>query len=440
MDNPRVFMDIRIGTKPAGRMVFELFADTTPKTVENFRCLCTGEKGKGKKTGKPLHYKNTIFHRVIGGFMAQGGDFSKFNGTGGESIYGGEFEDENFIRKHIGPGMLSMANAGPNTNGSQFFITFRSAPHLNGKHCVFGRLVDGLSLLRDIEVLRCGQGNKPIQEVCITNCGMESAFAATEEKETAKKPAADNRANDEEIELSDDSSSDDDSDDEDEEDEKDEENKPAAQAPVPTFANPRQQKLFELRLRLNKCRKSNHREVVAERKRLSSTNSSKEVRKEWLAKRENWKAELEAQGENPEHGFLHETAESAGKKIKKKNKKRANQAAFGWNVFNQDAKYKAYKKRLKSITQTANTDFRDVNSLDFAQDVQPSPEQIQGMVDELEACDKRRQNYSRRRPVYEGQDITHINERNRVFNKKAARAFDKYTKEIRANLERGTAL
>jgi cyclophilin family peptidyl-prolyl cis-trans isomerase len=130
MAHSKVFFDIQIGSQNPGRIEFELFANT-PKTSENFRALCTGEKGIGK-SGKPLHYKGCPFHRVITGFMAQGGDFTARNGTGGESIYGTKFEDENFINKHTGPGLLSMANAGKNTNGSQFFITFDAFPHLDG--------------------------------------------------------------------------------------------------------------------------------------------------------------------------------------------------------------------------------------------------------------------------------------------------------------------
>ncbi|PKI63622.1 hypothetical protein CRG98_016005 [Punica granatum] len=137
--NPLVFLDISIDEDPVERIVIELFADVVPKTAENFRALCTGEKGVGSTTGKPLHYKGTHFHRIIKGFMAQGGDFSKGNGmlfqpngTGGESIYGGKFSDENFKMAHDGPGLLSLANSGPNTNGSQFFITFKRIPHLDG--------------------------------------------------------------------------------------------------------------------------------------------------------------------------------------------------------------------------------------------------------------------------------------------------------------------
>ena len=132
----KVFFDITIAGQAAGRITMELSLNT-PETSENFRCLCTGEKGKGG-SGKPLHFKDSIFHRVIPGFMAQGGDFTHGNGRGGESIYGDKFRDENFNHVHATRGILSMANAGKNTNGSQFFLCFGATPHLNGAHVVFG--------------------------------------------------------------------------------------------------------------------------------------------------------------------------------------------------------------------------------------------------------------------------------------------------------------
>ncbi len=169
MANPLVFFDITIGGAPAGRVTFELYADVVPKTADNFRALCTGEKGLGQ-SGKPLHFKGSAFHRIIPGFMCQGGDFTRGNGTGGESIYGEKFADENFQLKHGGAGTLSMANAGPNTNGSQFFICTADTSWLDGKHVVFGRVTDGLDVVKQMEAVgsRGGQTSKP---VVIADCG-----------------------------------------------------------------------------------------------------------------------------------------------------------------------------------------------------------------------------------------------------------------------------
>ena len=156
----RVFFDISIGGVPAGKVVFELYNDVVPKTAENFRALCTGEKGEGS-AGKKLHYKGSAFHRVIKSFMIQGGDFTAGNGTGGESIYGEKFEDENFDLKHDKPFLLSMANAGPATNGSQFFVTTVPTPHLDGKHVVFGEVIAGKSVVRQVENTPTGANDKP---------------------------------------------------------------------------------------------------------------------------------------------------------------------------------------------------------------------------------------------------------------------------------------
>ncbi|VDM08557.1 unnamed protein product [Wuchereria bancrofti] len=164
-----VFFDIIINGKASGRIIMELFNDIVPKTAENFRCLCTGEKGMGK-LGKPLHYKNCKFHRVIPEFMCQGGDFTNGDGTGGESIYGETFPDENFIEKHTGPGILSMANAGPNTNGSQFFLCTNKTDWLDGKHVVFGKVIEGMEVVKKIEAVGSEDG-KTSQEVVIVNCG-----------------------------------------------------------------------------------------------------------------------------------------------------------------------------------------------------------------------------------------------------------------------------
>ncbi|KAL8645800.1 MAG: hypothetical protein Q9226_007135 [Calogaya cf. arnoldii] len=196
----RVFFDIEIGQKKEGRVTFELVSRSialhqefalkahsmmtvvVPKTAENFRALCTGEKGTGN-SGKPLSYKGSTFHRVIKGFMIQGGDFTAGNGTGGESIYGEKFEDENFKLKHNKPLLLSMANAGPGTNGSQFFVTTVPTPHLDGKHVVFGEVLDGKGIIRKIENLKT-QSDKPVHAVTIADCGQLSGDEAATPKKT----------------------------------------------------------------------------------------------------------------------------------------------------------------------------------------------------------------------------------------------------------------
>ena len=165
MANPQVYFDITIDGKPAGRITFELFADVVPKTAENFRALCVGHEA-GTYAGSP-------FHRVIPQFMLQGGDFTNHNGTGGRSIYGNKFADENFQLKHDRPGLLSMANAGPNTNGSQFFVTTVVTSWLDGKHVVFGKVTDGMDLVRKIEGLGSANG-KTSAKIAIAKSGQLS--------------------------------------------------------------------------------------------------------------------------------------------------------------------------------------------------------------------------------------------------------------------------
>jgi len=167
--NPIVVFDMTIGGEPAGRIEMTLRADVVPKTAENFRALCTGEKGMGS-SGKPLHFKGSAFHRVINNFMCQGGDFTRGNGTGGESIYGAKFADENFTLKHTGPGTLSMANAGPGTNGSQFFLCTVKTDWLDGKHVVFGNVTKGLDVVKAIEAVG-SQSGKTSKPVVIADCG-----------------------------------------------------------------------------------------------------------------------------------------------------------------------------------------------------------------------------------------------------------------------------
>ncbi|KAG8768012.1 hypothetical protein FRC20_011878 [Serendipita sp. 405] len=168
---PRVFMDIAVDGSPVGRVIFQLFADIVPKTSENFRALCTGERGKSLTSGQTLYYKNSIFHRVIPEFMIQGGDFTKKNGTGGESIYGAPFPDEDFSLPVDSAGLLVMANRGPHTNSSQFFITLAPAEHLNGKHVVFGKVVRGMEVVKAIEEIQTDAKDNPLKKVEVVGCG-----------------------------------------------------------------------------------------------------------------------------------------------------------------------------------------------------------------------------------------------------------------------------
>ena len=162
MSNPQVFFDMSLDGEPVGRITMELAADVVPKTAENFRALCTGEKGFG--------YKGSTFHRVIPDFMCQGGDFTNHNGTGGKSIYGDRFEDENFDLKHTGKGVLPMANAGPGTNGSQFFLCTAVTTWLDGQHVVFGKVVGGLDVLDRVEAVGSQDGTTSAK-VTIEDCG-----------------------------------------------------------------------------------------------------------------------------------------------------------------------------------------------------------------------------------------------------------------------------
>ncbi|KAK9068352.1 hypothetical protein SSX86_012463 [Deinandra increscens subsp. villosa] len=190
--SPLVYFDVSIDGDPVERMVFELFSDIVPKTAENFRALCTGEKGSSQKTGKPLHYKGSFFHRIVKGSFAQGGDFLKRDGSYGESIYGGKFPDESSKLKHDAPGLLTMAIADRDSRGSLFNLTFAANRHLDRKYIIFGKLVQGVDVLKKIENVGDGDG-RPTVTVKIIYCGelSEGENQSSDKKMVSKKTGKD---------------------------------------------------------------------------------------------------------------------------------------------------------------------------------------------------------------------------------------------------------
>uniref|UniRef100_A0A096M6N0 peptidylprolyl isomerase n=1 Tax=Poecilia formosa TaxID=48698 RepID=A0A096M6N0_POEFO len=202
-DRPQCYFDVELNREPVGRIVFQLFSDVCPKTSKNFLCLCTGEKGTGKVTRKKLCYKGSTFHRVVKNFMIQGGDFTEGTGRGGESIYGGYFEDENFILKHDKAFLLSMANRGKNTNGSQFFITTKMAPHLDGVHVVFGLVISGFEVIKKIEGLKTDSASRPYADVRVVDCGQLITKSANDVLEGKRKRTSSINSNDSNFSSSD---------------------------------------------------------------------------------------------------------------------------------------------------------------------------------------------------------------------------------------------
>lgn len=529
-DNPRVFLDVQIGNESIGRLVIVLFASLVPQTAENFRALCTGEKGISSR-GTRLHLKGSPFHRIIPGFMCQGGDITAGDGTGGESIYGETFADENLKVKHTKRGLLSMANAGPNTNGSQFFITFDATPWLDGKHVVFGQVVEGDSVVQAIEAVGSRSG-RPSAQVRISECGelqsrrqlltklrtqreeekslgvdrtivdldaeakqrlkrlreKSSSSSSQPFPETAQEvlqrleqsdtlagkggvdlepPSLEGQAQAQAQERGPLLPSGTTEADRDEEIGQPSTLPPSIETATGASADknnlekmgPRARKLFELQAKMKQARKANETATVMTEKRKSAsastsgsggvaaadTNaSSKQWYEEKLRKREE---ELKRLGLPAEKAYLLDSAETAEALRKKKHK---SGAPAGIDAFNQATLYRAYERRADAIkpdlaayeaAKSADPEFyRAGDSLVYGGDGKCAREDVDRMVEELNERKKKASDFSRRRRFDPTRDVDYINERNAHFNKKIERAFGAHTKEIKANLERGTAL
>ncbi|CAG9460468.1 unnamed protein product [Pedinophyceae sp. YPF-701] len=493
MELPRAFFEVSTGSELVGRVVFELRPDVAPRTCANFLALCAGDKGEGV-SGKRLSYQGTPFHRVIPRFMIQGGDFECGDGTGGESIYGRTFEDESFQLRHDSAGVLSMANAGPDTNGSQFFITLDPAPYLDGKHVVFGRVVEGLGVCKKIESWGSKSG-KPQKLAVISRCGVlqdeQSAIAAKlkAEMEEERKYRSDpigldvdsealkrlgavggeggqeqptaNRATREtqgrsrdapgavrasdtpaEGDQADRMASPSKSDDDAEIDLAD----PAALEKL----NPRQRRLFSIKQRMGEARAMNHKAAVTEVQRESKPkhdpHESDEAKYRWyLEKKKRHAKELQDSGLGEAQAHRLVTAENAEKLYQKKQK---TGALSGAEIFTTKAGYKAHERRTANapvaLEEYEAAKARGENVLRagdaLVQHEEVPAENVDRMVAELENQQARREQFRRRRAHRESRDVDAISDRNKTFNRKLQRVFGQYVEETKNNLERGTAL
>ena len=464
---PRVFLDLALGREPIGRVTIELRADVVPKTCENFRALCTGERGRSARTGTPLTYKGSTFHRVIPNFMCQGGDFTKGDGTGGESIYGETFRDENFTLRHQGAGTVSMANAGPNTNGSQFFVCTGDTSWLDGKHVVFGSVVGGMDVVRRVEA--CGtKSGKTRETVKIVDCGEIPPELIGEEeltevgkeilaRERAERRLAEKEARQVDGENADAASA-----------RRLRETAEAAEAkavdvvadePEPAYdalagdptagMSAKKRKLFELRLKLNEGRKKNQAAVVDEKKRTDAPEeyAAAQKRKAREASAKSRTDNMVKQGISPTAYHLTATMEQANRqKGKKKQVYDPNNAG----QFSAQRQYANYEKELERSNATVDMvayeaqknstpDFyRGADSIYHGTN-KPSQAAIDRLAESV-ANAQRKKAEAYEKKTHAAKDVDGINIRNERFNRLLAKSYDKYSKEIKANLERGTAL
>jgi peptidyl-prolyl isomerase G (cyclophilin G) len=508
MSSTKVFFDIIIGSTAVGRIIFELFKDITPKTAENFRGLCTGEYGYGKFHKRKLHYKGSRFHKIVEDQYIQGGDFVYGNGSGGESIYGEYFKDENFQRRHACAGLLSMANKGRNSNSSQFLITVKPCPHLDGKNVVFGQVVDGMDIVRQISKLPTDFNQRPKVKIFIFDCGdfdtrrihliedpfketMEAILAdrrkiekvkimgpeeAEEYKKTKKKSAfnilqeyssgeenegesenkslknrnilkldegdkeidlketgEDNLEYDEEEQIEGES----DQEEYDEEDEEEEENE-TLQIIQSKLGESGLKKYLELKSKINEVTNLNMKAVQEENKKSQDPEwERKKIKEEYKNLKQEQTQKMIESGIPEDKLYTLNSINKCEIKSQKMLKKNKNEA-FGWDVFNTDTLYRAYKKRLKNMPMDKSLYEDQMNNPGKAIEI---TEQRKHLLNaDLEAQKQKRKVFSRRRAFYEEQDVNYINERNMNFNKKLQRFFGKEAAEIKANLERGTAL
>jgi len=406
-------MSISVGGEEIGKLTIILYTSRLPKTCQNFTTLLTNGK-----------YNKCPFHRIIKGFMAQGGDYTNNDGTGGESIYGGSFADEGFPYGHDDRGVLSMANSGRDTNGSQFFVTFRAVPHLDGKHVVFGRLEkdeESGRVLNAIEGVSVGKDDVPTRPVVITDCGIIS-----DENEAVVSPTA-TPVDEDEIDLA-----------------EDEEQENEAMEKL----TPLQQRLYKLKMKINQSKRLNRKEILEEGARLGSVEGARRHRQQiqQLDKKQRaqeWAKCHEKAGPHAKNMTL--TANDALRKDAKKQAKCKAQQ-FGVNDYhNPQGQFRNYERNLKSLPSHVSAAADSGQTFDHLQqtiqDGEPkNKDGVKRLATELRKRAEKSAINKRMKLDFEGVDVSYVNQRNKRFNEKIGRTYDKYTAEIRQNLERGTAL
>lgn len=471
--NQRVFLDIIAGTSALGRIELELFFDITPKTAENFRGLCTGEYGISKIFKKKLTYKGSRIHRIVEDQYIQGGDIVYGNGKGGESIYGEFFKDENFKRRHACAGLLSMGNKGRNTNSSQFLITSKPCPHLDDKHVVFGQVVSGMDVVRQIGKIPTDANERPRVKVVVFDCGdydtrrihlREDVFKETiqsiledrakrekiktmtmeeaEEYKKIKHKSAFDIEQDYDVEKDNKEKSDSSNDEEEEDEDEDDERMQKAISKLPSSTTEKADlinKYTMLKAKIAEATNLNNKAVKEENNIiLGVDNSKKMTRSEWAQNWENLKKKLNSQG-IPENKLYTLTSIKKSDNIKSQQEKKEKNQNFGWDVFNTEAYYRAHKKRLREMPFDKTLYDAQMKN-DIVKAKIDTEERKNLLVNSIVTQEEQRSKFSRRRNFCEDQNVDYINERNRKFNKKLERFFGKESAEIKANLERGTAL
>mmetsp|Transcript_4253 Transcript_4253/g.8142 ORF Transcript_4253/g.8142 Transcript_4253/m.8142 type:complete len:455 (+) Transcript_4253:117-1481(+) len=453
----KAYIEISVGESNPSRLLLDLHSQSCPRTVLNFTTLLTRTAPNG--------YIQSKFHRHIPSFMIQGGDFTNGDGTGGRSIYGGGadgevFADENFHHSHDARGVLSMANSGKNTNGSQFFITFRQTRHLDGKHVVFGRVDmtddESVKLLDRLEMIRVGSGDVPLVDITITGGGVVRKSKESLDEKGQETNSIDIDQDDDEIDLGDDDGNDNGGDQDDaliSTEKFQNTNVPTGPKENGTDSKKAQlqERLRKLKMKINQSRQLNKHEVLSEGERLGSKEANdrylKQVRKQEKTRKEQESKEIHAKAsigseysKKDRMAMMQSGSESIHQAMKKEITEEKN-IFSSKDYYNPEGQFRNYENSVKSI-RPGNLVPLQSNPDDYhsEQGKQKEREGAMRLASELKRRAQKAEKRKQKSMEFEGEDVSYINKRNKKFNEKIGRNYDKHTAEIRQNLERGTAL